>query len=632
MRQLGPPILALIALLLLPLPVAAQESETATLTIHITNNGQLLQNPRHGKFYLYEPGKRDKHVAWARAEGTVTVPAESYDLVVVYLNDTIREERLYEEVSLQGEMELDVGFTIQVAQVNLHLTSGGEPVPRGTARYDIYPAGRRGKPLASRRPGEPAIVREGSYDIEIAFRALEGLQRRWLESFYVTGLREETLEVGTSSARVTITATRDGDELPVNAARWRVYRAGDRETALAERRSGESLVLEPGIYDVGLFFNVSGVRGQRWLVGIEVNGDVRRHIDISTETASLAVTCRRGGSMVDEAWFEVYPAGGNGAPRATGRNGAEVPLEPGSYDVRCAVRRQGLRAEHWMRDQRVSGRAELGVQMDFRTASLRVTPPRDGASRAPGKGTVLLVVDSSAEMAASLGVRTHMEQVAQFTQEAVLGLSGSDVQLGMRVFGIMPPARRDCRDSTLMLPVQPVNTRELARSLRLLRPSGVSPIAYSLEQAAGDLPPGGESVLVLITAGPDSCEGDPCATATELLRSGAVSRIEVVAMGVGLEERGALDCIGGYHAVSSGAQLKQVLRGIFREVLRGGGGTVSMFEPNGGAWIASAPIGERIEVLPGRYDVLIRAGGETWEWKNLRVSGFVEGEAGPRKP
>ena len=36
-----------------------------------------------------------------------------------------------------------------------------------------------------------------------------------------------------------------------------------------------------------------------------------------------------------------------------------------------------------------------------------------------------------------------------------------DTELGMvrlRAFGIMPRARRDCRDSTLMLPVRPVNT------------------------------------------------------------------------------------------------------------------------------------------------------------------------------
>ena len=108
------------------------------------------------------------------------------------------------------------------------------------------------------------------------------------------------MEVGSTSARLSITAVRDGDSLPVDAARWRVFRAGDRETALAERRSGESLVLEPGRYDVGIYFNHAGVRGQRWLVDVEVAGDVRRRIDISTETASLAVTCQRDGAMAGD--------------------------------------------------------------------------------------------------------------------------------------------------------------------------------------------------------------------------------------------------------------------------------------------------------------------------------------------
>ena len=456
MRQLRIPILALIVGVLLPIPVLAQN---ASLTIHITNNGELLPDPRHGKFYLYEPGKRESYLTWGRAEATVTVPEEKYDLVVVYRNDTIREERLFEEVDLQGEMELDVGFRIQVAQVNLHLTSGGEPVPRGTASYNVHQAGRRGKPLASRRPGQPVTLREGSYDIEITYRALEGLQRHWLESFYVTGLREETMEVGSTSARLSITAVRDGDALPVDSARWRVFRAGDREVALAERRSGESLVLEPGLYDVAIYFNHAGVRGQRWLVGVEVAGDVRRQIDISTETASLAVTCREEGAMASGAWFSVYPAGGGQSPRATGRNGAEVQLEPGAYDVLCSVHRQGLRAEMWVRGKNIDGRSELSVEMKFRSASLRVTAPRGAAGRPAGQGTILLLVDSSGEMADSLGVRTHLEQVVQVTQEAVLGLSGSDVKLGMRAYGILPPARRDCTDSTLLLPVRPVNTR-----------------------------------------------------------------------------------------------------------------------------------------------------------------------------
>ena len=473
-------------------------------------------------------------------------------------------------------------------------------------------------------------MREGRYDIEVAYRSLEGLQTRWLEDYQLEGVREEVVEMGASGARLTVTVLDGGRELPRGAARWRVYRAGDRETSVAEKNSGESLILERGRYDVGVFYNHGGTRGQRWLEGLDVAGDVRRELDVARETNALRVRIRRRGAALPSAWFEVFAEGSRVGPLASGGSGAEVQVEPGTYDIRCTARQGGVSAEQWLRGQRVDDRTELSVEMEYETASLRVRPRNEGTTGP--RPNILLLVDSSFEMASRLGVSSRMEQVEAILSESLDGLGPDAANLGLRVFGIMPPARRDCQDSTLLLPVAPLDDRALSRALELLRPSGHSPIAYSLERAANDLPQDGENAIVLITGSSESCGGDLCGTASSLLRSGAAARIYVVALGVSYAERRELDCAGDYHAVQSATELKSALREIFRGLLRGEPGTVNLFRAGSDRWVAGGFLGERLEVAPGVYDVQIRAEGRTYAWEELEISGNVEARAGRRPP
>ena len=173
-------IFALSAALLLSAPVLA---DTATLTFLFSNNGEPLEDPALGKYYIYEAGKRENYLAWGRSDQPARVPEGVYDIVMLYRNDAIRVERVREEVELAGEMELGVAFRIRPARLTLQITSDGRPVSPGAARYRLFPAGRRERPVASRRPGQGVTVQAGTYDIEVAYRSLEGLQTRWLEGY-----------------------------------------------------------------------------------------------------------------------------------------------------------------------------------------------------------------------------------------------------------------------------------------------------------------------------------------------------------------------------------------------------------------------------------------------------------------
>jgi hypothetical protein len=188
--------IVIVALMACLSPLFQAGASAATLTISFTNNGEPLEEPTCGKFYVYEVDKREKYLDWGHAGRPARVPDGSYDIVVLYRNDEIRQEKVIEEIELEGEVELEMGFTIQVAQLTLHATSGGEPLPPGTGRYRLHKAGTRGKPLAARRPGRSMTVRAGRYDIEISYRGRRGLQTKWLENYHLTGVREETVEMG----------------------------------------------------------------------------------------------------------------------------------------------------------------------------------------------------------------------------------------------------------------------------------------------------------------------------------------------------------------------------------------------------------------------------------------------------
>jgi len=219
---------------------------------------------------------------------------------------------------------------------------------------------------------------------------------------------------------------------------------------------------------------------------------------------------------------------------------------------------------------------------------------------------------------------------AQTVDEVFGGSRDRDLRLGLRAWGIAPRAQRNCRDSSLLLPLGPVNRGRLSSTLELLRPTGLSPIAFSLERAAEDLPLESGNTLVLITGSIDTCGGDPCAEAARLLRRGAADRVHVVGLDLDREERMRLECVGQYHAVGSRREVRSALREILHEADALREGSVAVFEPGWNVWVAGGALGEEIVLSRGTYDILVRARGKTWHWEGVAVSGSFESVAGPQ--
>ncbi len=613
------------------LPAAPASAASATLTVVFTNNGEPLPDPAQGRVYVYEEGKRERYLAWADASRSIRIEEGVYDVVIRYVNDTIVEERVLESFELSGEMTHEESFSIVPAYLTVEITAGGAPIHVHSGGYNVHVAGRRDKPLASRRPGERLTLRSGRYDIEALYRDPRGLQSTWINDYLVNDDHLETVDIGVASARLRVALTYRGIPVSPTEGEWEIHRPGDPQP-FARGQSGELLEIPAGTYDVRAVYTSFGASPiERWARDIRVEGSTREVIEILQEAASeVRVVVRREGQPLRDAWFSVYRSGQTDTPLTTQRSGSVVDVPAGRYDIHTTYRVGSIRTEKWVRDREVDGRVEINIELPLRTATLTIRPPRRIRDRIE-RSSVLILVDSSLEMSDSMGSRTRMELVRQTLLDTIDILDDEEIDVGLRVWGIAPRNQNNCQDSTLLVPVAPLNKSSLEQTFDLIRPSGFAPIAYSLQKAAADLPPNGRSTVVVITGGVDSCSGDPCDAAARLIRRGRADRVHVIGLDQPKHAETDLECIGTYHTARNRAGLRNAFRTIFREAARSDEGRVTVFLPGRNRWVASGELGQSLQLLEGRYDLMIRAGQRVYHWTDFELRGDRRETAGPQR-
>jgi Ca-activated chloride channel homolog len=168
--------------------------------------------------------------------------------------------------------------------------------------------------------------------------------------------------------------------------------------------------------------------------------------------------------------------------------------------------------------------------------------------RVPEKTRILFVLDGSGSMEALWGGQPKMEVAKKILAKLVDSLRVNDkLELALRVYGHrFSRQANNCQDSNLEVPFAPKNHNVIIQKINGIKPKGVTPITYSLSQAAKDFPKssGYRNILILITDGLESCGGDPCTASIELQRQGVFLRPYII--GLGLQGGKVLECIGKY--------------------------------------------------------------------------------------
>ena len=118
-----------------------------------------------------------------------------------------------------------------------------------------------------------------------------------------------------------------------------------------------------------------------------------------------------------------------------------------------------------------------------------------------------------------------------------------ETNIGLMAYGHRSEA--DCGDVELMSELGSDSAADLLKKVKSITPKGKTPIATALAQSefafASRLEENNN--IILISDGVETCEGNPCDVAADLVKKGINVRVHVVGFDVAGEERQQLECI-----------------------------------------------------------------------------------------
>jgi hypothetical protein len=262
--------------------------------------------------------------------------------------------------------------------------------------------------------------------------------------------------------------------------------------------------------------------------------------------------------------------------------------------------------------------------------AVTATGERIAAVSAPRK--IELILDASGSMKRKLGGRTMMDAAKDAMAQIVQELP-DDVEVALRFYGhrIREGRPGDCQDSELVFPFGKIDKPRLLALVRGVRALGTTPIAYSLQQVAGDLGgAAGAKMVVLVTDGKEECKGQPMAAVEELHAKGIDVRLNIVGFALAdttdkRQMREVAERTGGRFfdaadAKGLGEAIRQALA-VPYEILDASG-----------ARVASGVTGQGAVELPeGVYTVVVPAGAEPLRVEQVRVTAGGSTEVQLRK-
>ncbi len=180
----------------------------------------------------------------------------------------------------------------------------------------------------------------------------------------------------------------------------------------------------------------------------------------------------------------------------------------------------------------------------------------------PDRTRILFVLDGSGSMNATWAEnQSRMDVAKAILTRLVDSLRvNPKLELALRVYGHRYSRQsNNCTDSQLEVPFGLNNHNKIINEIKDITPRGVTPITYSLLQAANDFPvaKGYRNIVILITDGVESCGGDPCEASIALQKKGVFLRPFVI--GLGVPGGKALDCVGKFIDAENAQSFNKIL-------------------------------------------------------------------------
>jgi Ca-activated chloride channel family protein len=188
------------------------------------------------------------------------------------------------------------------------------------------------------------------------------------------------------------------------------------------------------------------------------------------------------------------------------------------------------------------------------------------------KTRILFILDASNSMNLDWDKQTRMTAAKEILNQSIEKLRGiPDLEIALRVYGhqsAVTNTYQDCQDTKLEVPFGPSNVDAIKLKVKQIQAKGATPIARSLEAAAGDFPDTLQrNFIILITDGLESCDNDPCVIAKKLKEKGVKVTPFVIGLGMDLSYLDKFNCIGTYTDAENKEAFKSALTSVISKTL-----------------------------------------------------------------
>jgi hypothetical protein len=270
-----------------------------------------------------------------------------------------------------------------------------------------------------------------------------------------------------------------------------------------------------------------------------------------------------------------------------------TPDKPGTYELRY----------HTGATYRVLATRTLEVTPAAGGKSGRIHVVSRAGTSAVGYPTVEVVLDASGSMLQRLGKERRIELARKALLEFARDVLPDDTAFALRVFG---HREADACRSDLELPLARLDRPAVLARIQAVQAQNQAktPIGESLRLVKDDLAgASGPAMVVLVTDGEETCDGDPLAAIGELRQAGFDVRVSIV--GFAIDDPALARTFahwaqagdGTYIDAKDGAALARALRTSF----------APRFEVRAGDDVVASGVvdGAAVDVAPGSYTVRI---------------------------
>ncbi len=220
-----------------------------------------------------------------------------------------------------------------------------------------------------------------------------------------------------------------------------------------------------------------------------------------------------------------------------------------------------------------------------------------GKRSATAKTRILFVLDASGSMLESWDKGNKLSSAKTILSKMIDSLAKiPNTEVGLRVFGSLSPlSANDCKDTKLEVPIRANNGSAILEKISALRARGITPIYYSLSQAAADFGSAtnnanNRNIIVLVTDGIESCDGDVCEIARTLQKRNISLTPLIIGLGMSRSDLDKFNCMGRVFDANSNQSFKNSINTAFITLFNKTTTTINLLDAAGKPTVSNIPI------------------------------------------